>query len=77
MVHLERSYLSRIFCQRFGKSPKQYLTDVRIEHAATLLDEGNSVRQAALAVGYSDIAAFSKIFKEKTGVSPLDYKKGR
>lgn len=66
----ERSYLYRIFKERFGISIKEYITKVRMEHSAILLTQGYSVSSAQLAVGYKDQANFSKAYKKYFGESP-------
>ncbi len=73
MVHLDRSYLTRIFTRAYRMSPKQYLLDVRMRRAAEMLLEGRSVSFAAQAVGYQDVSAFSKAFKGKMACSPRQY----
>ncbi|MEI9898745.1 MAG: AraC family transcriptional regulator [Chthoniobacter sp.] len=61
-------YLSRIFAQETGASIPKYLRMKRIEKAAELLRNGKAnVTEAALAVGYSSLSAFSKAFVEQMG----------
>lgn len=75
-LNLNRSYLSTIFKKYVGKPPMQYLVDVRLKHAASLmLNHGYSVSSAASGSGYPDIYNFSKIFKQKYGMSPASYVK--
>lgn len=66
----ERSYLYRIFKQRYGVGPKDYLTRVRLEKAKWLLGRGYSVAECAYMVGYSDSFIFSKAYKKCYGVAP-------
>lgn len=73
---LNRSYFSTIFSRYFQKSPQQYLTDLRLSHAAELIANYNySITDAAINSGYNDIFNFSKMFKAKYGVAPMHYKK--
>ncbi len=74
-VHLERTYFSKMFSERKGISPQQYLIEYRMKQAKTLLRLGYSVTTTAISVGYSDIYIFSKIFKQRFGESPLHYQK--
>lgn len=68
---LNRSYFSTLFRQQTGLSPQQYLLRCRMEHARELLcGHGFTPGEAALAVGYPDIFAFSRMFKRYYGVSP-------
>ena len=66
----ERSYLYRIFKQRYGVGPKEYLTKVRLDKAKWLLARGYSVAECAYLIGYSDAFSFSKAYKKRFGVSP-------
>ena len=66
----ERSYLYRIFKQRYGIGPKDYLTKIRMEKAKWLLSKGHSVSECAYMVGYADAFAFSKAYKKHFGVAP-------
>ena len=70
---LNRSYFSMLFHQRTGLSPQQYLLRCRMEHARELLcSHAFTPGEAALAVGYPDIFAFSRMFKRYYGVSPSE-----
>lgn len=66
----ERSYLYRIFKQRYGIGPKEYLTRIRLENAKNLLAQGYSVAECAYMVGYSDAFSLSKAYKKYYGFSP-------
>jgi iron complex transport system substrate-binding protein len=73
-VNLNPSYMSTAFRKYVGRSPQQYLIDVRLERAAELLvNEGYAVGLAAAACGYPDVYHFSKIFRKRYGVSPTAY----
>jgi len=65
-----RNYVISQFKRAFGMSPLQYLVWIRLEKAKELaLQSGLSFSEIASEVGYSDIHAFGKIFKRKTGMS--------
>ena len=73
---LDRHYFCRLFHQQVGLSPQAYLLSYRLEKAAELLTVHQlSQKETAQLVGYSDVAAFSKMFKSKYGVTPGSYQK--
>ena len=75
-LNISRSYFSTIFRKYMGKSPQQYLVEVRLDKAAELIaNYGYSVGDAAMSAGYTDIFNFSKMFKRRFGVSPSTYGK--
>ncbi|MBQ9632323.1 MAG: AraC family transcriptional regulator [Lachnospiraceae bacterium] len=69
------NYLSQIFSEAFGISPKQYLTSLKLKKAALLLATTDMpVSAIANSLGFEDPLAFSKVFKKAYGVSPTQYK---
>jgi AraC-like DNA-binding protein len=73
-----RSGLTRRFTQFLGQSPMQYLSQWRIQLAATALAQGGAT-VAAIAgdVGYESEAAFSRAFKKATSMSPGAWRAAR
>ncbi|AIQ46126.1 AraC family transcriptional regulator [Paenibacillus sp. FSL R7-0273] len=68
-------YLRRTFAARYGCSPKEYLVQLRNEHAVRRLRfTGDSIGDIARACGYSDVYQFSKAFKKRNGLSPTNYR---
>lgn len=73
---LNRSYLHRIFKSFTGVSIQSYLLDYRIRQACILLKTTDlSVRVISHSVSYIDPLYFSRIFHQKMGVSPSEYRK--
>ena len=59
----------------FKMSFKQYLTLIRIHEAKRLLQETDRlVIDIALAIGFSSISHFNRVFKTSTQVSPLEFR---
>ncbi|MBE6589242.1 MAG: helix-turn-helix domain-containing protein [Ruminococcaceae bacterium] len=74
--YCSRSHFSHIFKKETGKSFREYLTDVRMEDAKSLLRYSKlSVTEIALSVGFGDPNYFSNVFKRCEGCSPLAYRK--
>ena len=64
------------FREVFGVTAKEYIIDVRLNHASRLLLESDmKTKEIAATVGYSDVYYFSRIFKKKLGVSPSAFRK--
>ncbi len=74
-MNLDRRYLSRLFKQKTGQTVQEYLISVRMEEAQKYLKQGFSVEAVAQLCGYEDPFNFSKMFKRRFGVSPLNWKK--
>lgn len=72
-VGLNERKLKEGFRQIVGNSVHAYLREVRLEAAARLLLDGETVTQAALAVGFDSLSHFSKVFTAQKGVSPSQY----
>ncbi|MGM9637451.1 MAG: helix-turn-helix domain-containing protein [Eubacteriales bacterium] len=59
------------FKEKTGKSPHEYLTDLRLEQAVTLLSSClYTVSEVAWMVGYEDVSYFSRLFRKRKGRSP-------
>lgn len=63
----------RVFCDRTGVTPHEYLTGVRMRHARTLLSQGVPIVDVALSLGYSDQSHFTRYFKRIIGITPGAY----
>ena len=74
-LNIDRSYLHRLFKQVTGCSLKTYLLNYRIKRACELLANTDiPVAVIARSVGYEDPFYFSRLFKNKKGVSPMEYR---
>ena len=71
-LHLNRSYLSRIFREFSGMPIQNYIHNVRFQLAAVFL-KTYTIAQTATALGYSDTASFSRAFKNYYKLSPRQY----
>ena len=69
-------HFHRIFAAFVGEPLGQYVRRLRLESAARkLLDSSQNVTNVALAVGYETPSAFTKAFKQYSGVSPSRLRK--
>lgn len=69
-------YLTHLFKAYTGYSPKQYLTRLRLHHAIALFTDGKqTVSEAALHAGFSNVNNFIRSFRAEFGMTPTEYKK--
>lgn len=74
-VYVSQWHLSKLINRHMGQSFFDLLGSMRIERAKELLaDPAMRVHAVAEAVGYSDVAHFSKSFKKIVGKTPGEYR---
>lgn len=74
--NMSTSWFNRSFRSAVGTSPMQYILDVRIRNAQTLLETTDySVGNIAALVGYENPMYFSRLFRKAKGLSPSKYRK--
>ena len=74
--YLGKSKLTEIFKTHTGKSPMQYLNDLKVAEAKALLRNGeHSVGEISEMLCFSGIQSFTRSFKNATGFSPTAYTK--
>ena len=75
-VHLSIGHLCGIFKKETQKTVKGYITEVRIDEAKKLLEEGElKIYEVSLAVGYQSSQYFSQIFYKMTGTYPTNWQR--
>jgi AraC-like DNA-binding protein len=76
---LPMSYSSfrKIFKEQMGISPNQYVLELRLDKAMQLLRATNmSINEIADQAGFDSISYFSRMFKQRTSISPKEYRAG-
>lgn len=72
------SYFSRKFKTVFGKNLGEYIKEKRILKASELLKTSELPIEAIIStVGFSDKSYFYKLFRERYGITPSEYRKGK
>lgn len=67
--------MERLFQQQLGLRPMGFYRHLRLERAEHLLNYSRmSVRDVAVATGFSTLAEFSRAFRSKTGVPPSRFR---
>ncbi|HWR39526.1 MAG TPA: response regulator [Patescibacteria group bacterium] len=75
-VHLNPSYLSQLFKQQMNINFVDYVTEMRMKEARTLLTTSTmKIAEIVEQLGYCDISSFSNSFKKTVGCSPSEYRK--
>jgi two-component system response regulator YesN len=75
LVHLNPSYLSRLYKQLTGIGLSDYIAQQRIAKAKKLLTESRmKISDITTSVGYNSAIAFTRFFKKAVGVTPQDYR---
>ena len=70
---MSRSTLSRKLKVLTGLTPLDFVRNIKLKHACTLLKTRMGVAEVAYSIGLSSPKYFSKCFKEAFGVTPSDY----
>ena len=74
LCNISGSYFRKIFYNYSGKTPSDFRIDRQIEHSKRLLEtQLFTVSEISEKLGFSDVSYFSRLFKKRTGVSPLKY----
>ena len=72
---MSASTVARRLRERYDISFKNYVDDLRIEKAKSIMMENPNImiKEVATMVGYANIASFNRMFKRKEGVAPGQY----
>ena len=69
------NYFNTLFREAFGLPFAEYLKEMRLAYARTLLSSGSvSVTEAAAEAGFASLSHFSRTFKERYGISPTAFR---
>ncbi len=75
-VHLSPNYLCVVFKKETGMTVIAYMTEVKLNYAAYLLENTyERIADIAESVGYTNTSYFNMIFKNSFGMTPSVYRK--
>lgn len=75
-VNMNEQYFCRFFKRSIGKTPIDYINDYRLNKVIRLLETGDApVTEICLECGFNNMGNFQRLFKRKTGITPLQYRK--
>lgn len=76
LVNMNEQYFCRFFKKAIGKSPIDYINDFRLTKVMHLLETSElPVTEVSLECGFNNMGNFQRLFKRKTGTTPLQYRK--
>jgi AraC-like DNA-binding protein len=74
--NMSPSYFRQLFRQQLGKSPKDFLTELKLKKAMSILrNTDKKIVDIALDCGFNSLCSFNRQFKKKMRISPLQWKK--
>ncbi|MDR6884340.1 AraC family transcriptional regulator [Bacillus sp. 3255] len=77
-LNLSASYLSTYIKEKTGANFMEHLHDRRVSNAQELLRATDlNIQEIGLQVGYRNISSFNRMFKNRTGTSPGEYRRAR
>ena len=77
-TNLSQMHVRRILRSALDISPVEYILHLRLEKAKAMLKSSDfSISEIALAVGITDPYYFSRLFKKKNGMTPMEYRKAQ
>lgn len=72
-VDLSVAHFSREFKRATGSTPWDYVVEKRLQRAAELLKDGETVCSTAMQCGFFDQAHLSRLFKQRFNIAPSAY----
>jgi transcriptional regulator GlxA family with amidase domain len=69
-VNLSLAHFTRLFALTYGRSPAQYRSEIRLQHARVMLQHGSTVAETARKLGYSSASTFARLYRTQFGESP-------
>ena len=70
---VSKFHFIRVFKKYYGRTPNQYLQEVRIDKAKKLLQKRKTIDEVCYAVGFTSKTSFISLFRKMTGKTPLAY----
>ena len=72
---MSKFHFIRSFRKTSGRTPNQYVVELRIAKAKLMLKRGYLVADVCLAVGFNSITTFTSLYKKCTGDTPAHFKR--
>ena len=72
-AYLSKFHFVRLFKANYGRTPYQYLVEVRMKKAKELLKRELPVSTVCVSVGFDSVPSFTRLFKKITGTTPARF----
>lgn len=72
---MSRYHFVRAFSRAVGMTPHAWQLDLRIQRARGLLEQGMTLAEAALHLGFADQSHFQRAFKQRVAATPGEYRR--
>jgi len=74
-LHISATYVSRLFREKTGRSFLEYVHQLRVNSAASMLiTSDRPIMDIAFRTGFESVRTFYRVFKEVKGQSPREYR---
>ena len=70
-----REYISRLFKKYYDTTVMDYIHELRVAKAKSLIGEGLQMIDVCYAVGYASLSTFIRTFRRATGMTPSEYRR--
>ncbi len=74
-VNLSETHFRRLFKQKTGRSPKDYIISRKISRAKEYLSRGKTIKETADLLGFDDLFYFMRLFRKVAGCPPGKFQK--
>jgi len=76
LIYLSPGHFKRVFKQHTGRTPHQYLMDIRLDRSRQLLEQTDyPIEDVAKECGFINAGHFAVAFKRRMNLSPSEYRK--
>lgn len=75
-IGLSPAQLNRVFKKAYGSAPYQYCLSQKLSKASSMLrNTGMQIKEISERLSFADEHYFSAVFREKTGMTPKEYRR--
>ena len=76
LCSLSVTHFRRLFRRTMGRTPSEYLLEVRMRTARSLLKATEMpISEVSMSIGYDSLSSFNRHFKQSNGISPREYRR--